>query len=320
MSLVFFVYTLALLVICALTASVCVSAHLVCHRKVFLYAAGMFLLYLFDVSFIFQEEFLSQNLVFDSTQYYAINYPILKMIVGGGFLQCLWLIVCDYLDVHNRTLEFGPLVAFFAGSLAVLFLLPEGPWRQYLYYSMRQVFLIFISLYGIYRRKRATDPVEVMRLERFRRPFIACSLLVLCILCEDTVVILALDPGFITSDFPLYLSERNFSENIMLLVFAWFSIRESAHRLALRFERPPQREDVPIEHHIEELLPVYCRRYGLSEREGEVLHLILLGRDNQNIANELTLALGTIKAHVHNILKKTNQENRENLKRDFWKG
>lgn len=38
-----------------------------------------------------------------------------------------------------------------------------------------------------------------------------------------------------------------------------------------------------------------------SPREIEVLAMMLCGYSNQNIANELTITLGTVKNHVHNI-------------------
>ncbi|NCA32769.1 LuxR C-terminal-related transcriptional regulator, partial [Adlercreutzia muris] len=40
----------------------------------------------------------------------------------------------------------------------------------------------------------------------------------------------------------------------------------------------------------------------------------------QNIASSLQLALSTVKAHVHNILKKTDTTTRQELTQLFWKG
>jgi LuxR family maltose regulon positive regulatory protein len=42
----------------------------------------------------------------------------------------------------------------------------------------------------------------------------------------------------------------------------------------------------------------------LSQRELEVLHLLALGRTNQEIAQQLIVAPGTVKAHIHNIYGK----------------
>jgi len=49
----------------------------------------------------------------------------------------------------------------------------------------------------------------------------------------------------------------------------------------------------------------------LTEREHEVLDLISLGYTNQQIAEELVIVCGTVKNHVHNILKKLEARNRD---------
>jgi LuxR family maltose regulon positive regulatory protein len=42
----------------------------------------------------------------------------------------------------------------------------------------------------------------------------------------------------------------------------------------------------------------------LTEREQEVLALIAAGRSNQEIANELFISLGTVKAHTNHVFAK----------------
>lgn len=48
----------------------------------------------------------------------------------------------------------------------------------------------------------------------------------------------------------------------------------------------------------------------LTEREQEILRLLAQGRSNQQIANELILAVGTVKRHVNNILGKLDVQSR----------
>jgi len=48
----------------------------------------------------------------------------------------------------------------------------------------------------------------------------------------------------------------------------------------------------------------------LSQRELEVLHLMALGRTNQEIAQQLIVAPGTIKAHTASIYRKLDVANR----------
>ncbi len=50
--------------------------------------------------------------------------------------------------------------------------------------------------------------------------------------------------------------------------------------------------------------------YGLTEREIEVLSLIVEGLNNADIAERLCITLATAKAHVHSILQKLYVENR----------
>jgi DNA-binding NarL/FixJ family response regulator len=52
-------------------------------------------------------------------------------------------------------------------------------------------------------------------------------------------------------------------------------------------------------------------RYGdLTEREIEVFRMLAHGSSNQEIADTLIIGVGTVKNHVHNILKKLNLRNR----------
>ncbi|RMF00597.1 MAG: DNA-binding response regulator, partial [Chloroflexi bacterium] len=48
----------------------------------------------------------------------------------------------------------------------------------------------------------------------------------------------------------------------------------------------------------------------LTEQEQRVLHLIVAGKSNREIADELVITVGTVKWHVHNILQKLGAANR----------
>ena len=105
-----------------------------------------------------------------------------------------------------------------------------------------------------------------------------------------------------------------------MLVIGVAAVRNAVRMLSLRFERPPaQGGSKQQEQQIIENLNVFATRHKLSQREREVLYLILLGKDNQSIASEMSLALSTVKVHVHNILKKTGDASRQELIQGFWK-
>lgn len=52
----------------------------------------------------------------------------------------------------------------------------------------------------------------------------------------------------------------------------------------------------------------------LSEREKVVFELVLIGKKNQEIANELFVDISTVKTHINNIYKKTGVKNRKELR------
>jgi LuxR family maltose regulon positive regulatory protein len=89
------------------------------------------------------------------------------------------------------------------------------------------------------------------------------------------------------------------------LLAAWLGhagagpVRDYASRLLSQFAESlvaaaPQEETSSLDGLVE----------PLSERELEVLHLLVMGRTNQEIADELIIAPGTVKAHLHNIYGK----------------
>lgn len=51
-------------------------------------------------------------------------------------------------------------------------------------------------------------------------------------------------------------------------------------------------------------------KYRLSPREAEVLALLLEGRTNNEMGEELFVSLSTIKAHISSVFQKTNAQNR----------
>jgi len=63
----------------------------------------------------------------------------------------------------------------------------------------------------------------------------------------------------------------------------------------------------------EEAVKAIVRRYGLSERESEVLELLNMGQSNMQIAAELSISENTVKRHVNNIFKKTETQSRHEI-------
>lgn len=316
-----FVYSVCILLLCFAAAILSLAAYLVSERKSFIPQVTFFIFYIIELGGIFGNEWLSQNLTFSADSYYEISTPIMRVITGTGILASLWLMLLRVLDVHDRRTAAIPPTIFAIASILVLNLMPYGPVRQFTFYTLRQVFVAFALGFAYVKWATSTDQAYRERLGKHKGRFAILCLLLCMIVAEDIWVILVApvpDPN--NSLLPLYLSERNFSENILMIYVAYHCISEALRLLKLRFMQPQaetSRED-DLARHISDALPAYAKNHSLTTRESEVLALVLAGKDNRSIATELILSEGTIKTHVHNIMRKTETKNREELRRNFW--
>ena len=319
MGLVLFHVTLIVLLASILASATCLSAYLVSRKRLMFFAFFAFLFYFFDVAFVFQDEFVGYVLGIHSDPAYLVVRSLINVVTGGGFLMSFWLLVCDYLGETKRALQVAPGVVFAVCSVAMLVILPEGALQRFWFYSMRELFVFWILLFAGFRYFTSKDEVERSRLWRHRWLLVIVGLLNTAVLLEDVTFFLVLNEAVIEVGPFVFSSERNYAEEALMMCCAFFACRDACRVLAMRFERPPMRGDQRQEQQISENLMVYAKRHQLSEREREVLHLVLLGKDNQNIASSMQLALSTVKVHVHNILQKTGRTNRQDLIQDFWK-
>ncbi len=319
MTLVLFHLTLLVLLVSILAAATCLSAYLVSRKRLMLFSFVGFLFYFFDVSLVFQDEFVATTMDAGLGSVYLVVRSIASLVTGGGFLMALWLLVCDYLDEKRRVVLVMPLVVFLLGSVAMLVLMPDGDNQRFWFYSMRAFFLFWMLLFTLGRYFASKDEVERTRLWRHRLMWGVVLALGLLVVFEDALFFLILDEPVVWVGPIKFSAERNYAEELVMLSFAFAACRDAVRILSLRFERPPVNGGRHQEEQISDNLMMYAKRHKLSAREREVLHLILLGKDNQNIASSMQLALSTVKVHVHNILQKTGQHNRQALIQDFWK-
>lgn len=302
----FYLYTIVVMLACVAAGAVSLSAYFVSRRHSFLYASIMLLFYFLDLVLIFQYEYLGQNMEYSIAQFYTIDHPQLKALFALGTLEPIWLILCDFMNERRRIWRIAPALAFVAASELVVWCLPVDEFRQWLFYTLRQAFLLWCIGYAVFRYATSKSEVEKARMRRQEPVLIVTAALCLCIIIEDVAMILVFDSSVFASAalLPLYISERNFSENILLLVFSFFTLRAASNTLRLRFKEPPAADAPDTQAYVDEMMPAFCERYGLTARERVILEQVLQGKDNQNIASSLQLAMGTVKAHVHNILKR----------------
>jgi DNA-binding CsgD family transcriptional regulator len=335
-----FVYTMVLILVCFAAAMLSFAAYTVSHKRSLIPQTSFFVFYIIEMIGILCVEFTTQNLPFDPGSYYEITIPALRILTATGVMASLWIMLLDILDVHDRRMQLVPVALFCVGCCAITWGMPYGPWRQWSFYTLRQACIAFGLLFALVKWLRATDMPYRERLGKHRKRYLLLWVLLACILLEDSIVILlAPIPDTTSKGLALYLSERNISENLMMLLVAYYAIRVSVETLALRFNAPPEaprsspmlvgasaaadtdeatRATSDLSRHIEDIMPRFANDNGLSAREAEVLALVVEGKTNREVASTLFLSEGTVKTHVHNINKKCGTASRNELRQAFW--
>ena len=300
-------FTLLVMLASVLAAATCFSAYLVSRSRAMILAFGGFLCYFIDVAFMLQDSIAAVVLGTSAgaDAGYLLMRSVATILIGDACLTFFWLLVCDFVGERRRSLMAVAPIAFLLLSLGLL-MGADTPEGRFWFYSLRMIYVFWMLGFGLFRYLTCRDETERTRMARGRMAFVVVAVLAALVVAEDALLI-------------LISSERNYAENLLFLAGALLAIGYAVRSLALRFEKPPADESDERAARIGDNLLIYARRHGLTDRESEVLRLILQGKDNQNIASTLTIAPSTVKVYVHRLLQKTGCENRQGLIQDFWR-
>ncbi len=70
---------------------------------------------------------------------------------------------------------------------------------------------------------------------------------------------------------------------------------------------------VPASVEIDQVFEAFLAKYGITDREREIILKVVQGKSNADIARELIVSIATVKTHLHNIYTKIGVTSRYNL-------
>jgi DNA-binding CsgD family transcriptional regulator len=70
---------------------------------------------------------------------------------------------------------------------------------------------------------------------------------------------------------------------------------------------------IPVSMPLDNLSEAFLSRYGITDREREIILKVIQGKSNADIASELFISLATVKTHLHNIYRKIDVDSRYDL-------
>lgn len=320
MTLIFSLYSGALLLFCTIAASLMFASFKVSGNKGCLYAMTSLAFCALDCFLLIVGDALDFYPGAFADEFYAIGFPLIMSLISTGFISGIWLLVCRYFNESNIALAAAPPVAFLCISLIIAFTGEDTNVMLFAYFACKQIFLLGVAGYALFKYKHLPEGAGKINFKKYAPMIAAFTVLALATIAEDISSILLENYYEYLGESYLayYLTERNFSSDFFVLLFGILCVKRSMLHLNLRNVARPTIEMPNAKNEMAVLMPRFQYRYGLTPRETEILEQILRNKNNQEIASELFIAVGTVKAHVHNLFAKTECSNRQELKKTFW--
>lgn len=328
MGTVFFIYTTIIICIAVIACSISIMVSLMTNRRDCLCAAAGFVMYAIGTAMIFYDEYLEIKHEYETTFDLPLQHPLVTTLLGIGVLLCVWIWVLS--RTHTKVTPKNIVIPCIIFSLGCVVLVPResaaSPAQQWLYWIWRDFGVVACLAFAARQYKRSTSKAQRLDMERSKRFFYIACFLICMVIAEDTFMIMLFRPSgrLAESMFFWYLGERNISENMLMIACGFQLLRRYRDILTIYAKRPRTEEVVDGElavsaSSLNSRLEMFADAHSLSRREAEVLGLLLSGMDTRNIASELVLSPGTVKAHLHRIYVKAGVSTRDDLIAEFWR-
>lgn len=276
-------------------------------KRPMLVALGiMFAAYLLDNTIVFCTEFIPEFAVIYDRMF--LETPSVKTVYFVTLVGSLLFAL--HCAIPAFTMKQLALMLFIYTALLICVpMISQNDWMVFFYYLTTQLLVISISGWGLVALRNTASSFDRGMVKRIFVYFLCMSIL---ILAEDTFVIFFLDR---LSGPRVKINNRNFSENLLYLGLSWpifrYTLNRMKHVPVVAEESAPEEPEQPDREKMD--FCTFCAAYNLTEREQEILIHLLQAKSQQQISDELVIALGTVKTHIHNIYQKTDSANRNHI-------
>lgn len=295
-----------LVILLSAAAFLCVTAYRNTGRRAFCVAAAYFLV-LLAIEFIHHDRELNGVLYrFLLSSYKAAVLPTALCYTAAAALLAELAATLYHAEGHTLTLIcliFFPIwflnVSLHNGAYLV---------NTWLFITPYQIYTLALSLFYLWRMKRGGTQAA----RGTRALLLLTAVFSVLIAAEDSLV--TWYPELLPIK-ALSSTPRNFAENILQIIYAIAAICLCMAALSATPHEARSQESNAIDHAA--FIDAYAAQIGLSARERDVLRLLQEGKNNQDICQELSLSIGTVKAHTHNIFQKADCTSRAELTESF---
>ncbi|MFT4006052.1 MAG: helix-turn-helix transcriptional regulator [Lacrimispora sp.] len=317
MSTTIFIFDIVLIIIFVCSCTINITAY--CKTKhVREFETGMLMFfYCLNSMIIFMSEFLLKQPLFEGA-YNVLTYFSVKVICGSAISTLYMLLTASLLEKKIGILHaiiMMPLicVTVYVGDL-------NGSVSQHWeFYTIRQIYLACFVLSYFIRYAFSKDREYKIRIRPYRFLFLIGGIFSVLIFAEDTIVIFHFQYVINTLKLKVFI-EHNLSEDIFFVILAVIGIKSGFLQLIQKSGPAEIMESgIPLSAvavcEVKTSYPEdpFIKAYGLSNRQRDVLYLLLKDKTYQEMGEELGLSVGTVKFHAHGIYEKTDSRNRSEL-------
>ena len=299
------IYNIILTVTLTMAACCVIFLYYQSRRPMLVALCIMFAAYLLDNTIVFCTEIVPEFA--DMYDRMFLETPSIKTIYFITLIGSLLFALHRALPAFTFK-QMGLLICLYAALLICIPMISQHDWMVFSYYFITQFLVIGISGWGLVALRHTESSFDRGMVRRIFLYFLCMSILVLV---EDSFVIFYLDRF---SGPRVKINNRNFSENLLYLGLSWPIFRYTLGQLKqVPAESASVTEEAGDSDSEVEIYRAFCAAYNLTEREQEILIHLLQAKSQQQISDELVIALGTVKTHIHNIYQKTESGNRNQI-------
>lgn len=297
-----FIFSVVLILIPVFSSGASLLTYIKTKEKVYLYATLLLLTFICDLTFLHYIDFYHFSTTVLSDTF--ISFAPFKILLFSIMLILNMLIVLHIFKKEVKA-KYFLFIPIFVAIEVILKVMPENNLMIWMFYTTRQVFSIIVLLFFYYSYVRCTSANIKKVAKKFVGVIGILILLNLIIVIEDALVS-SQQEAFSTSG--LIFKERNFTENLYWMVVTML-IFSNTLPVIRQLEIPAMSKSERVSQDIQ----AFTTSIQLTRRELEIFHLIIQHTGNSEIAEQLCISSGTLKAHIHNIYAKADVSHRNEL-------
>ncbi|WEV50386.1 helix-turn-helix transcriptional regulator [Lactobacillus sp. ESL0700] len=321
-----YIYNIAFIILYLWVINVASYAYKITNNNLFYYVELLFVILIIDSTFAFSFDLLKATNsglnIFDRAYYLA---RVLFFLIAGDLYVKL---VAKMLSQKTKPIFYLPIISVvILDIIHVIYFYNDNQtvvWQRSIQDAGIFVLCIFYYFYARKRQKQTKNDFLYNKVVFITALFMALS-------CIEGIVYFALYhlSSIAVQRLLSYMKVIGLSEDlfsvILSLLIIWFARQEediaNKNQLEILLQHKMNQYQAMI--HEKEVASEdsqvvgFCEYYKMTKRESEILRLVLKGKKNQEIADELFISVGTVKSHIYSIFKKLEVDRRSQLMHVF---